>query len=232
LVSACLCLAFFAIVARNRSAKASPASETPPTQITQQEAPAQLPLEAARATVAAVPENPEARLQLAQALQANGQKRLAVAELVKAGNLYLRAGDGRQAVDAYTQAIEVAGGPQADTGQSALLAQSLYDAAANGEALPGLLGLSARFPQWQVIPPLVARAQLHVGMPDEARATLADFQARQSADPLGNAVLAEWAFMTGDFGQARTLAEMVINQSDTRQWLADSMRRLLVTISS
>jgi hypothetical protein len=38
--------------------------------------------------------------------------------------------------------------------------------------------------------------------------------------------------MTGDFGQARTLAEMVINQSDTRQWLADSMRRLLVTISS
>jgi predicted Ser/Thr protein kinase len=229
---ACLCLGFFALAVRNRSAKANLTPEAPALQTPAQDLPAYLAAEAARTTVVAAPDDPGARMQLAQSLQAEDQKRLAAGEFIKAGGLYLRAGDGRAAADAYAQAMETTGGPQVDPAQTSLLTQGLYDVAANGQALPSLLELSARFPQWQAMPPLIARAQLHSGLPDEARATLADFQARQPSDPLGNAVLAEWAFMTGDSRQARSLAELVISHPDAPAWLAESMRRLLATIPS
>ena len=219
-----LCLILLIGVAGNQNGEGQP----PPT-----EAPAVLaPTDevrdprvlAARATLAALPEDPAAHFALAEAEAEAGLPALAAREYRKAGDLFMRTRAGLQATEAYLLAIYHVGGPEKADAE-------LLDSAQRAAFLAGsedpdgtlsLLGEAAKaFPEWPPLPSLEAHAHIAQGNMPRARELIDKASQRNPQDGLAQVVLAEWLRKSGDPRGARQAAEAARATGTLAPWLSN-----------
>jgi len=177
---------------------------------------------AARATSAALPEDPAAHFAVAEAEAKAGLPLLAAREYRKAGDLFMRTRAGLKATEAYFSAIYHAGGP--DKADAELLDSAQHAAFLAGSEDPeGTLTLFGEavkaFPDWPPFPPLEAHAHLALGETDRAAELIDKALTRDPQDGLALAVQAELLMQTGDTVAARRAADAARATGSLPPWL-------------
>jgi len=178
---------------------------------------------AARATLAALPDDPGAHYALAEAEVKGGFPVLAAREYRKAGELFLRNKVGLQAAEAFIKAVFNTGGP--DKSEAALLdltqrASVLAGSQDPAGALVLLEDAGKVFPEWPPLPSLQAHALLGLGEIDQARELIDKALNRDSKDGLALVVQAEFLRQTGDLPGARRAAEAARATGSLPPWLS------------
>ncbi len=179
---------------------------------------------AARATVAALPDDPAAHFALAEAEAKAGLPVLAAREYRKAGDLFMRTRAGLQATEAYFLAIYHVGGPE--KADAELLDSAQRAAFLAGSEDPGgtltLLGEAVKtFPEWPPLPSLEAHAHIAQGNMPRARELIDKAVQRNPQDGLARVVLAEWLRKSGDPRGARQAAEAARATGTLAPWLSN-----------
>ncbi|MEX0788518.1 MAG: protein kinase [Anaerolineales bacterium] len=186
------------------------------------------PLAEARRAVAANPEDPQARLALAAALMDEGLGRAAYLELLKAGELFLKAERYRQAAEAFGRAIEVSGGPaQAEPRVVEMLTQTLFLGAPSPEVASLIESGKESYPDWEVWPIVASRAMLLNGQIEQAQELVERSLAGNPEDPYALAVSAEIALSQGNTAEAQSAANRALSQPGVPAWLAEFLQELL-----
>ncbi|MCJ7512823.1 MAG: protein kinase [Anaerolineales bacterium] len=226
-LSLCACLAALALASGAWEAELSGVTAQPelPTQAL---APLEDAAEAARRAVAKDPENPALRLELSAALLENDQPRLAYAEFVKAGNLFLAQGRHADAAAAYLQALSLPGEAGSLAGAEVVerTEQALFLAAPEARALELLQEARAVVPDWPTLPILEARAQLFAGQPEVAAVLTSQVLEQRPEDPLARAVRIEQLIQNGAVEEARVLTKETLLQEDLPLWLRQHLVNL------
>jgi len=180
----------------------------------------------ARQVVTAHPEDPHARIALAEALLAEGLRRAGYLELLKAGELFLKAEAYPEAALVLARAIETYGGPQqAEPVAVEMLTQALFLGAESPEVHQLIETGQARFPEWKVWQITGARAALLRGEIAVAEQMLQQAQAQD--DPLSMAVLAEIRLAQGKTAEAQSLINRALARPRIPPWLSDHLHALL-----
>jgi len=227
-VLGCACLAGLAAASGDR--QPAPVISLAPemAEATEVHRPAGAAAEPARQAVAKDPENPVLRLELASALRDSGQPRLAYAEFVKAGNLFMADGRHPEAAEAYLQALGLPGeaGERADPEGTARLEQVLFLSAPDRRALDLVQEARALAPQWPSLPTLEARAQLYAGQQDVAAVLVAQVLEQRPDDALARAVKIELLMRLGEIEQATQLAADTLREPELPVWLREHLRNV------
>jgi serine/threonine-protein kinase len=223
----CLCLGALALASREpqpgpAAAPAAVAETTEPIDLRDET------LDRARQAVGADPENPALRVDLALALLENEQPRLAYAEFVKAGNLFMASGRHAEAAKAYLQALGLPGetGERADAEVIARVEQALFLSAPNRAALDLVQEARALAPDWPSLPVIEARAQLFAGQPEVAAVLASQVLEQRPEDPLARAVKIELLIQSGATAEAEALAGDTLRLPDLPAWLRQHLRNL------
>lgn len=189
---------------------------------------------AARATVAADPDNPESQLELARSLVEAGFPRRAVPPLLIASELYAREGAWTESARILVEAISLAGGPEEiDPRVREQATQALFmSATAPEETTPLLDHLWEEYPDWGVLLPLSARTAMYAGDLGPSIEALEDELQHRPDDPLLRAVLAEGYLLEGRVDEAMELA--VTTREDLRdpEWLTRHLDKLIARIET
>jgi DNA-binding beta-propeller fold protein YncE len=217
-----LCLLLLIAVASNQGdpQAAPPASAAPGVEATEEvRDPGVL---AARATLAARPDDPEAYFTLAEAEAEAGFPLLAARDYRKAADLFLRARASLRASAAYLKAIVSQGGP--DKVEKGLLDSALKAAlTAGGEDPQGTLALieaaADALPDWPPLLMIAAHAQIAADELDAAGELIDRALAQNPQDGLALAVQAELLRETGDRAGARRAAEAAQATGTVPAWL-------------
>jgi hypothetical protein len=185
-------------------------------------------LERARQAVAEDAENPLLRLELASALRESGQPRLAYAEFVKAGNLFMADGRQPEAAEAYLQALSLPGatGERADSEVTARTEQAIFLSAPDRRSLDLVQEARALAPQWPALPTLEARAQLFAEQPEVAAVLVSQVLEQRPEDAMARAVKIELLIRTGAVEEAAALTADTLHQPDLPPWLRQHLRNL------
>lgn len=179
----------------------------------------------ARRQVVANPEDPHARIALADALLAEGLRRAAYLELLKAGDIFLKAEAYPEAALVLARAIETYGGPQqAEPVAVEMLTQALFLGAGSAEVHQLIETGRERFPEWEVWPIVGARAALLSGQIDIAEPRLQQAQAQDN--PLAMAVLAEIRLAQGKTAEAQSLINRALARPRIPPWLTEHLHAL------
>ncbi len=241
LLVACLCLGALLILAGERGDRGPEAASGPEQTREVDEVPPpgsdanpdgtnpNRPVQAARATLEASPDDPEAHLNLARALFEQGFSRQALEEAMVAGELYLARGQAVEAAEALTRALEIAGGPEAaDPRLLDLTTQALFIAAEQPErAGPSLELMLDLYPEWPGLPPIIARGMFYLGQGEQAVPVLLEVLEFVPDSPLALAVLAEIELASGNIEEGRGLAESALENPRTPPWLRGHLEDLL-----
>ena len=227
IVLACLCAFGFLAITQNGGGQDAGQQVTPPVLpdgTSPQEA---RPVLEARQRVIDNPDDPAARLALAEALRGSGADRFALEEYLKATELFLGIQDNLEASNTGLQALDLAGGPErAPSRVLDPVTQALFLSAGEGAAKPLLDSLSNTYPEWGFLPILGARWALSVGDTEKASQWLDQALADNPGDVLANAARAEWEIAAGDAEKGRRLADQIM--SETRlPWLKEFLAALL-----
>lgn len=184
----CLCLAAFAFAASREGEQSAIAGQTETD-----------PLEAARAAVEAEPGNPNLRMDLATLYRERGQAAAAAEQFEKAGSLLLDRGNYAAAAKALAEALDLFGGPvNAPLTLSSALVQSLTLGAEDPETWPIADRAARQYPQIEWIAAASARSAMYAGEMELARSILDRALNARPEDPLANAILAEWFYLSAD----------------------------------
>ncbi len=230
----CACLTFLAIASRSQDGQTP--GPTAPAEVTQ---PARPPVEegaveTARRAVASEPENPVLRAELGTALLQNGQPRLAYAEFVKSGNLYLSRGQHAEAAKAYLSALSIPGegGTKADPAVIERAEQALFLAAPDPAALDIIQEVRALAPDWPSLPLLEARAQIYAGQPEVATVLAAQALQQHPDDTMARAVQIELLIQSSATDEALVMVKETLRQEEMPLWLSEHLRNLLASIEA
>ena len=217
-----LCLFLLLAVASNQEGEptASPGSPSPAVGATEDVRDPKVM--AARATLAARPDDPEAHYALAEAEAEAGLPLLAARDYRKAADLFLRGRASLRASEAYLKAIVVLGGPE--KAEEVLLDSTLKAAFTAGSDDPQgtltLLEEAAKvLPDWPPLVSLGAHAQIAAGALDPARTLIETALAQDPQDGLALAVQAELLKTVGDRAGARQAAEAAQATGTIPAWL-------------
>lgn len=182
-------------------------------------------LSQARQQVAADPEDPHARIALADALLAEGLRRAGYLELLKAGELFLKAESYPEAAMTLARAIETYGGPQqAEPVAVEMLTQALFLGAHSPEVRSLIETGREKFPEWEVWQIVAARSALLSGQVEAAERTLQQTQAQDN--PLAIAVLAEIRLAQGKTAEAQSLINRALARPRLPAWLSEHLHAL------
>jgi tRNA A-37 threonylcarbamoyl transferase component Bud32 len=185
---------------------------------------------AARATLAARPEDPTAHLAVAEAEVRAGFPLLAARDYRKAGDLFMRVGRVLQAAEAYLRAISNAGGPEktdATVLDSAQRAAFLAGSEDPDGTLALLGGAVKAFPDWPPLPSLEAHALIAQGNMPRARGLIDAAIQRSPQDGLAQVVLAEWLRKSGDPRGARSAADAARATGTLAPWLSSFLDEVM-----
>ncbi len=226
-----LCLLLFLAIASNQGAGDAGLSPTETAPASAQTDEARDPgMLAARATLASSPDDPAARLALAEAEARAGFPLAASREYRKAGDLFMRTRTSLPAAEAYMRAIQYAGGPEkadADLMDSARHATFL----AGSEDPPATLVLLekavAEYPEWPPLPSLEAHAHMAQGDMGRARELIDKALKRDPKDAMALAVQAEWLKATGDDAGARQSVEDAKATGTLPEWMLTALTNAL-----
>jgi predicted Ser/Thr protein kinase/tetratricopeptide (TPR) repeat protein len=221
LIALCLFLVFAVSRKQRREAEALSLTAAAPVSATEEiRDPGVL---AARATLAAIPDDPAARFALAEAEARAGFPLVASREYRKAAELFLRADAGLPAARAFVKAVINVGGP--DGAGSELVDETLRASfMAGGQDPQGALALFdeviSQYPDWPPLPSLQAHAHIAAGDMTAARGLIDKALEQDANDALALAVQAEWLRVSGDGAGARRSAEAAKATGALPAWLA------------
>jgi tetratricopeptide (TPR) repeat protein len=227
IVLACLCAFGFLALTQNGGGQ-EPTQQVTPAILQDSTPPSEArPVLEARQRVGDNPNDPAARLALAEALRGAGLDRAALEEYLKATELFLGLQDNLEASNTGLQALALAGGP--DNAPPRVLepvTQALFLSAAGEPAIPLLDTLNKQYPQWSLLPILGARLATSIGEMEKARQWLDQAMTDDPGNVLANAARAEWEMVAGDSEKGRRLADQIM--AETRlPWLKDFLAALL-----
>jgi tRNA A-37 threonylcarbamoyl transferase component Bud32 len=181
----------------------------------------------ARASVDARPDDPQARLDLAAAYLARDMNRLAVGELLKAGELFLAGGAYPEAARAFADAVVLRGGPAgAEPDAVDALQHAVYLGAPDEASWEAVERLLTTYPDWDPLLAAASRSRLFQGRNDEARALAEGVLSRNPLDPVATASLLEVLVKVRDPGAA-AIADQARNLRDVPGWLRPHLQEIL-----
>lgn len=169
--------------------------------------------------------SPESHFERAERLMRLDRSLLAAEEYMNAADLYTQQGRFVEAVESYARAIAISPFLVQRNRESADLITQAFFMAAPDEGVAGKLEqLDQARVEWKVLPAIVARAELHQGNPDEARARVGASLETDPANPYALAVLAEINLLSGERAEAQRILEKEIRRGDQLpQWLLDHL---------
>lgn len=179
------------------------------------------------------PDNPEAHLELAQVLAAEGELLPAKSEFTRASELYLDQANYIGAAESLVIGLELIGAkPESDMRVSNLLAQSLFLGAESGEMFPAIDALYGISPDWEPLEALDARSLLYAGEGGIAVSMLDQLLATSPQDMLANAVMIDVLHQEGKNEQALQLTNKLLLRPRTPPWLNEFLHGYRATLSS
>lgn len=216
-----------------------PASRPPPAAASDRfvpdvmDGPAQGSIPSAWQRVNENPDNPDARLELAQALAAEGDLGPAKSEFTRASELYLEQANYVNAAESLIKGLELTGAkPGSDMRVSNLLAQSLFLGAESGEMFPAIDALYGISPDWELLEALDARSLLYAGEEEAAADMLDQLLAVSPQDTLANAVMIDVLHQEGKNEQALQLTNKLLQRPRTPPWLNEFLQGYQATLRS
>jgi serine/threonine-protein kinase len=190
------------------------------------------PIQSAQAAVDARPQEPEAHLELARALESAGQLPRAYQEFLQAGELYLQQG-------AYSHAAETllhAAGLQPPGGQEPrlieLLTQALFLGAPSGEMLPLVQQASQLKPEFPNLAALEARSRIFLGEVEQARAILDGVLARRPEDLMAGAAMVDVLQAEGNTPGAIAQLDRLLSRPRLPDWLIKHLDELRASLKA
>ena len=217
-----LCLFLLIAVAGNRQAEPTALPGTVTAGVAATDEVSDPGVLAARATLAARPNDPEAFYAVAEAEAQAGFPLLAARDYRKAADLFLRARASLRASEAYLKATVYLGGPE--KAEKALLDSALKAIFTAGSEDPQgtltLLEEAAKvLPDWPPLLSLGAHAHIAAGELDPARLLIETALTQDPEDGLALAVQAELLRTVGDRAGARQAAEAAQATGTIPAWL-------------
>lgn len=179
------------------------------------------------------PENPEARLELAQALAAEGDAGPAKSEFTKASELYLEQGDYVGAAESLVLGLELLeANPGDDLRVSNMLSQALFLGAESGRLFPSIDALYAISPDWEPLEALDARSLLFGGEQEAALGLIEGALDQSPESLLANAVMIDVLHHEGKDPQALQLTNKLLSRQRTPPWLDAHLKGYQAVLSS
>jgi len=199
-----------------------------PTPALPAEAPAETdPIQAAQAAVDSRPEDPQARVELAKALEAAGQVDRAYQEYLKAGDRFLQRAEYALAADSLLAAARLRPQPQVqDPILVQLLPQALFLGAPGGDMLPWVQAASEIAPPEVDLRALEARARLFMGEIGRARLLIDGALAEHPEDFLAGAVMVDLLQAEGKRPQAIDQADRLLSRPKLPDWMVKHLTEL------
>ena len=199
-----------------------------PTPALPTEAPAETdPIQAAQAAVDSRPEDPQARVELAKALEAAGQVDRAYQEYLKAGDRFLQRAEYALAADALLAAARLRPQPQVqDPMLAELLPQALFLGALGDDMLPRVQAASEISPPEVDLRALEARARLFMGEIGRARLLIDGALAEHPEDFLAGAVMVDLLQAEGKRPQAIDQADRLLSRPKLPDWMVKHLTEL------
>ncbi len=179
------------------------------------------------------PENPEAHLELAHALAAEGDLAPAKSEFTKASELYLEQANYMSAAEALINGLELTGAkPGDDLRVSNLLSQALFLGAESGAMFPAINALYDISPDWAPLESLDARSLLYVGQAEAAAGMLEGVLVASPEDILANAVMIDVLHEAGNDEQALQLTHELLLRPRKPSWLVGHLQGYQAALSA
>ncbi len=179
------------------------------------------------------PANPEAHLELAQALAAEGDLAPAKSEFTKASELYLEQANYVSAAESLVNGLELTGAdPGDDFRVSNLLSQALFLGAESGAMFPAIDALYEISPHWAPLEALDARSLLYVGQAEAAAGMLERVLVAFPEDILANAVMIDVLHQAGKDEQALQLTHRLLLRPRKPSWLDGHLQGYQAALSS
>jgi serine/threonine-protein kinase len=179
------------------------------------------------------PDNPEAHLELAQALAAEGDLAPAKFEFTKASELYLEQANYVGAAESLVNGLELTGAnPGDDLRVSNLLSQALFLGAESGAMVPAIDALYEISPDWAPLEALDARSLLYVGRVEVAADMLEGVLVAFPQDILANAVMIDVLHQAGKDEQALQLTHKLLLRPRKPSWLDGHLQGYQAALSS
>jgi len=179
------------------------------------------------------PDNPEAHLELAQALVAEGDLAPAKSEFIRASELYLEQANYVSAAESLVSGLELTGAnPGDDFRVSNLLSQALFLGAESGEMFPAIGALKEISPEWEPLRALGARSLLYDGQEAAATDMLDEVLADSPQDILANAVMVDVLHQAGKDEQALQLTNKLLLRPRKPPWLDEYLQGYQTALSS
>jgi len=242
LAALCLCgFVFLGLARRDGQAQSAGEEATAQALITDADAqpppstgqPGPIPTESpdvleARQKVFENPDDPNAHLVLAEALRLHEFNRLAMEEYLKAAELFLTRGADLDAAMAALEALHLGGGPgEAGPGAENLAVRASFLAADNPAIAPLLRDADNRYPGWEPLPAIAARAALYLEGDEDADRWLGVALENQPGDPMARAVRAEALYLRGEPVQGQAFARQILEQPRIPPWLVEHLNQMI-----
>lgn len=232
----CVCLSAFVLLSRpDRQVRGAALSGAPGTAARQVEEQADGPasIATAQAAVDAKPGAPEAHIQLADALLADGQPHAAAREMIKAARLFEDRRDFPMVAETSLRALEMLGGPsEADPAVLDPLSEMLFMGSESPDMRSTDEKISAAYPDWSVARAATARTYVYGIDALQARFRVNSLIESNPEDPYARAVSAELDLIQGKRDQAVSEAKATLAQGPIPAWLRDHLNRIITRAGS
>ena len=195
--------------------------------------PAQGAIPSAWQLVSEDPDNPEAHLELAQALAAEGELGPAKSEFITTSELYVEQANYVSAAESLVKGLELTGAnPKDDLQVSNLLSQALFLGAESGAMFPSIGALYKISPDWEPLEALDARSLLYIGQTEVAAGMLDQVLVASPQNIIANAVLIDILHQEGKDEQALQLANKLLLRPRKPPWLDEHLQGYKAALSS
>jgi predicted Ser/Thr protein kinase len=188
------------------------------------------PIALAREWVNQDSRDPEARINLAQALFEEGSGRAARQELLAAAEIFLEQEAYIEAAKVLTSGLEFV--DEFDLRSANLLTQALFLGAPTQELFPLLEAIEESVPDWDPLAALYARSFLFAEQPREAENMLKMILEERPGDVLARAVFVDYQWQQGDTEQALAVAADVLEHPRMPPWLRWHLEHTIEAIES
>ncbi|OGO08751.1 MAG: hypothetical protein A2Z66_00695 [Chloroflexi bacterium RBG_13_66_10] len=222
----CLCLFGFIWATNRQNAENNTPGETSPALFLSERG-EPMAVQDARQAVDSRPDDPQARLDLAAAYFARDMIRLAVGELLKAGEIFLATGSYAEASRAFADATLLRGGPaDAEPGLMDPLQRAIFLGAPDEGSWAAVDRLLTAFPDWDPLMAAASRSLLFQGRNEEARGMAEEVLSRNPVDPVAMASLLEVLLKVGD-PAAAGIADRARGLRGVPEWLRPHLDEVL-----
>jgi hypothetical protein len=237
LASTCICLSAFVLLTRPdrqlRGADLASATAIPAAAQPTNGADRALSLSDAQAAVRARPNDPQAHVQLGNALLKEGMTGDASGEFLAAAQIARDHGDYPMVADATVRALYAVGGPNgSDAGKLESIERFLFIGADSAAMLTVTERVGQEYPGWTVASAASARTFLFGAAPQQAAVRSDEILRNHPGDVFARSVMAEYALVQGDKERALTEAKDVLTSGPVPGWLGDHLNGIIARASN